>query len=84
MKEHYNELFLDAEVAYQIEYEEPHLEVRKNSVLLGVPRFHSLIFKGVVQGKEFNVLVDVGDTHNFIDTFLVEIKIFPMKKLEAS
>ena len=37
------------------------------ATLSGVPRFHTLRIKGVVQGHKVGVLVDGGATHNFID-----------------
>ena len=33
----------------------------------GVPRFHTLQVRGVVQGHRIGVLIDGGATHNFID-----------------
>ena len=37
-----------------------------------MPRFHTLRFKGNIQGQKVTVLVDGGATHNFIDATLVE------------
>ena len=37
------------------------------ATLSGVPRFHTLKVKGVVQGHRVGVLIDGGETHNFID-----------------
>ena len=55
---------------------EPHRTSSKIDVLSGVPQFHTLRLKGVLQGKKITVLVDGGATHNFIDSTLVErIKI---------
>ena len=71
---------IDAEVEYGTTYEEPPLEVRKIAVLSWVPRFHTLRFEGVVQGKEINDLVYGGATHKFIDTSMVERRNIPTKK----
>ena len=38
------------------------------AMLSGVPRFHTLRVKGVVQGHKVGVLIDGGATHNFIDS----------------
>ena len=37
------------------------------ATLSGVPSFHTLRVKGVVQGHMVGVLIDGGTTHNFID-----------------
>ena len=37
------------------------------ATLSGVPRFHTLRVRGVVQGHMVGVLIDGGTTHNFID-----------------
>ena len=55
-------------MAYATADEEPSSNMSKNVVLSGGPHFHTLIFKGVVQGKAITVLVDVVATHNFIDS----------------
>ena len=38
------------------------------ATLSGVPRFHTLMVRGVVQGHRVGVLIDGGATHNFINT----------------
>ena len=41
-------------------------------MLNGVPQFHTLRLKGVLQGQRITNLVDGGVTHNFIDATLVD------------
>ena len=38
------------------------------ATLSGVPRFHTLRVRGVVEGHRVGVLIDGGATHNFIDS----------------
>ena len=45
---------------------------QKNSILSGVPRFHTLRFKSTIQGQKVTFLVDGGATHKFIDVALVQ------------
>ena len=54
------------------EEEEPHQTSSKIAVLSGVPRFHTLRLKGVLQGQKIIVLFDGGAKHNFIDAEMVE------------
>ena len=42
------------------------------AVLSAVPRYHTIQCKGVVLGQRDSVLVDGGDTNNFIDANMVE------------
>ena len=66
----------DGEYETVEEEEEPHRTSTKIDVLSGVPQFHTLRLKGVMQGNKITVLVDGGATHNFIDSTLMErIKI---------
>ena len=37
------------------------------AMLSGIPRFHTLRVRGIVQGHRVGVLIDGGATHNFID-----------------
>ena len=37
-----------------------------------MPRFHTLRLNGNIQGQKVTILVDGGETNNFIDTALVE------------
>jgi hypothetical protein len=49
--------------------EKPHEEVKGGTIstLSGVPRFNSFKIFRVLQGKLVIVLIDGGETHNFID-----------------
>jgi hypothetical protein len=53
--------------------EQPHEEVKSGAIatLSGVPRFHTFRVHGVLQGQCVTVLIDGGETHNFIDATLV-------------
>ena len=42
------------------------------TVLSIVPRYHTIRYKCVVLGQRDSVLLDGGDTHNFIDLDMVE------------
>ena len=42
------------------------------ATLSGVPRFHTLRVRGVVQGHRVGVLIDRGETHNFINATWVD------------
>ena len=46
-------------------------------VLSVVPRYHTIRCKGVVLGQRASILVDGGDTHNFIDIEMVEKRNIP-------
>ena len=65
------------------EEEQPHQTNNKIDVHGGVPRFHTLRLKGVLQGQKITVLVDWGATHNFIDSSLVERRKFPTEPFEG-
>jgi len=65
------------------EEEQPHQNNSKIAVLSGVPRFHTLRLKGVLQGQKITVLVDGGATHNFIDSALVERRKLPTEPFEG-
>jgi hypothetical protein len=41
------------------------------ATLLGAPRYHSLLVRGVLRGQKVMVLIDSGATHNFIDKRIV-------------
>ena len=55
----------------------------KIAILNGVPRFHTLRLKGVLQGDRITALVDGGGTHNFIHASLVEKRKFPTDSFEG-
>ena len=70
---------------YEIDEEEEKLPQPsiKIAVLNGVPWYHTLRLKGVLQGQRITVLVDVGATHNFIDASLLEKKNMPTESSEG-
>ena len=47
------------------------------AVLSTVPHYHTIRCNGVVLGQRASVLVDVGDTHNFIDVEMVDKIMIP-------
>jgi hypothetical protein len=47
------------------------------ATLSGVPRFHTFRVCGVLQGQRVTVLIDGGETHNFIDSALVARRGIP-------
>ena len=53
------------------------------ATLSGVPRFHTLRVRGVVQGHRVGVLVDGGATHNFIDATWVAKRGIPTEKFKG-
>ena len=53
------------------------------ATLSGVPRFHTLRVRGVVQGHRVGVLIDGGATHNFIDSAWVAKRGIPTEKFEG-
>ena len=65
------------------EEEKPHQTSSKITVLSGVPRFHTLRMKGLLQGQKITVLVDGSSTHNFIDSALVERRKLPTNPFEG-
>ena len=52
-------------------------------MLSGVPRFHTLRVRGVVQDHRVGVLIDGGATHNFIDAAWVAKRGIPTEKFEG-
>ena len=72
----------DGEYEMGKEEEQPHQTNSKIFVLSGLPRFHTLRLKGVLQGQKITVLVDGGTTHNFIDSSLVERRKIPTETFE--
>ena len=50
------------------------------STLFGVPRFHTLKVRGVVQSHRVGVLIDGGVTHNFINVAWVAKRGIPTEK----
>ena len=52
-------------------------------MLNGVHRFHTLRMQGVLQRQKIIVLVDVGATHNFIDSALLERTKVPTDPFEG-
>jgi hypothetical protein len=65
--------------------EQPHEEVKSGAIatLSSVPRFHTFRICGVVQGQWVTVLIDGGETHNFIDSTLVAKRGIPMVDFEG-
>ena len=70
---------------YETTEEEDILPQTNNTIVVhnGVPRFHTLRLKGVLQGQIIIVLVDGGSTHNFIDAYLVEKRKLPTESIEG-
>ena len=71
--------FLYQEKAYETTSKEgkqeenhPSPDKARMVVLSAVPHYHTIRCKGVVLGQRASVLVDGGDTHNFIDEEMVE------------
>ena len=42
-----------------------------------VPKFNTFRMRGVLQGKKVSVLIDGGDSHNFIDSSLLQRRHIP-------
>ena len=55
----------------------------KIAVLIGVPLFHTLRLKGILEGQRITILVDGGATHNFIDSTLLEKRKLPTESFEG-
>jgi hypothetical protein len=53
------------------------------STLLGVPKYYTFKFRGIVQGKRVATLVDSGVTQNFIDVSLVTRRQIPVEEFEV-
>ena len=53
------------------------------ATLSRVPRFHTLRVKGVAQGHRVGVLIDGGETRNFIDAAWVAKQGIPTEKFEG-
>jgi len=49
----------------------------------GVPKFNTFRMKGVVHGQRETILVDGGDSHNFIDIAMVERIHIPTMDFEG-
>ena len=49
----------------------------------GVPKFNTFKIKGVVQGQRETLLIDGGDSHNFIDIAMVERRHLPTVEFEG-
>ena len=73
----------DGDYDTAVEEEQPHQNNSKIDVLSGVPRFHTLRLKGVLQGQKITVLVDGGATHNFIDSALAKRRKLPTDPFEG-
>lgn len=89
-KVHYIEVLLDSgeeEEAGQVQdgehssgdVEQPSVETHGRTivVLLGAPRFQTFRVKGVLQGHRVMILIDGGETRNFIDSALVARRGIP-------
>ena len=53
------------------------------ATLSGLPKFHTLRVKGVVQGHRVGVLIDGGAAHNFIDAAWVAKRGIHTEKFEG-
>jgi hypothetical protein len=64
--------------------EQQHVETQGVTIatLSVVPRFHTFRVCGVLQGQRVTVLIDGGETHNFIDSTLVTRRGIPTVDLE--
>ena len=94
-KAHYIEVYSDndeddyeqeATKELQVAEEESHQGDTPEGViatLSGVPRFHTLRVRGVVQGHRVGVLIDGGATHNFIDSAWVAKRGIQTEKFEG-
>jgi hypothetical protein len=95
-KAHYIEVLSDSEEEEEAEQvqdceqdksveEQPHEEVKSGAIatLSSVPRFHTFRIRGVVQGQRVTVLIDGGETHNFIDSALVAKRGIPTMDFEG-
>ena len=49
----------------------------------GVPMFNTFKMRGVLQGKRVLVLIDGGDSHNFIDATLLKRRHIPTVEFEG-
>ena len=74
---------LDGEYETVEEEEHPPQTSNKIVVLNGVPCFHTLKPKGVLQGQRITILVDGGATHKFIDAALVEKRKLPIDSFKG-
>jgi len=65
--------------------EKPHMEAKGGVIatLSGVPRFHTFMIHGVLQGQRVTILVGGGETHNFIDSTLVARRGIPIEEFEG-
>jgi hypothetical protein len=95
-KAHYIEVLSDNEEEEEAKKEEDgekqkladektHEEVKSGAIttLLSVPRFHTFKIYSVVQGQRVTILIDGGETHNFIDSTLVAERGIPMVYFEG-
>ena len=96
-KAHYIEVYLDSEED-EDETEQGTIEKLRTTkeqslqgesqggviaTLSGVPRFHTLRVRGVVQGHRVGVLIDGGVTHNFINVAWVAKRGIQTEKFEG-
>jgi hypothetical protein len=49
----------------------------------GLPRYHTFIVHGVLQGNKVTMLIDSGASHNFIDASLVDKQEISMEEFEG-
>jgi hypothetical protein len=49
----------------------------------GVPKFNTFRMRGVLQGKKISVLIDGGDSHNFMDSSLLQRRHIPTTEFEG-
>jgi hypothetical protein len=49
----------------------------------GVPKYNTLRMQGVLQGKKVSVLINGGDSHNFIDSALLQRRHIPTVEFEG-
>ena len=71
---------------YETTEEEENSPQTSNKIvdLTGVPYFHTLRMKGVLQVQRIIVLIDEGATHKFIYASLVKKIIIPTESFEGS
>jgi len=53
------------------------------SFMSGFPRYHTFNVRGVIAGHKVTILIDSGDSHNFIDTEIVEWRGIPAQEFNG-
>jgi hypothetical protein len=79
---------MEAEMLEAAEEEVPELDCAAEekatlASISGVPKFNTFKMRGVLQGQRVLVLIDVGDSHNFIDALLLKRRHIPTVEFEG-